>query len=186
MTSDEDEPTGRSDEAKARETFEEVVDHFDTAMLVTQSADNTLRSRPMRIAANDGSGWLTFVTSIESSVVEEILWDREVNVAMQSSSRFLSITGAAECTRDPALIADIWNTGWKVWFPGGPEDEDLVIVRLLPERGEYWDSSGMKGLKYLVEAGKALATGQKIEIEDADLHASVDLMESPPGGDTSD
>jgi hypothetical protein len=42
--------------------------------------------------------------------------------------------------------------------------------------GEYWDNSGTSGVKYLVEAGKALRTGTRPDVDrDPKVHGKVEL-----------
>ena len=61
-------------------------------------------------------------------------------------------------------------------FPGGQDAPGLVLLRVDGRAGEYWDNGGASGLKYLVQAGKALLTGTRPDVgDDPRVHAKVAL-----------
>ena len=152
----------------------ELLDDFDAAMLVTRRPDGSLRSRPMAVAGLDPDGTLWFLTQDDSGKIDEIASDHHVNVAMQSSMKFVSISGKAALVKDSRKVEELWNEGWKVWFPGGKDDPHLVLLKVQGEAGEYWDNSGTSGIKYLIEAGKAYLSGTRPDVEgDPKIHGKV-------------
>ena len=120
-------PVTMSDTEK-REQLAKLIAHFDTAMLVTKMSDGRLRSRPLSVAAHDGTAELLFSTAIDSPKVGELEHDAHVNVVMQQKRCFVSITGRARISRDRALIERFWSESWKVRFPGGKDDPSLALV----------------------------------------------------------
>jgi general stress protein 26 len=159
---------------EVQEKLHELLADFDSAMLVTRTAAGELRSRPMAVADLEESGELWFVTERHSGKLEEIARDGHVNVAMQSQMKFVSISGMAVAVDDPRKVAEVWNEGWKVWFPGGKDDPTLTLLKVDVDRGEYWDNSGMSGIKYLIEAGKAYLSGTKPDVTgDPKVHGKV-------------
>lgn len=155
----------------------ELLTDFDTAMLVTRTATNKLRSRPMALADVEPDGCLWFITERNSGKLDEIARNHDVNIAMQSKMKFVSISGAATPVDDRAKVAELWNEAWKVWFPGGKDDPTLILLKVQGETGEYWDNSGTSGIKYLIEAGKAYLSGTKPrEVEgDPKVHGKVSM-----------
>jgi general stress protein 26 len=154
----------------------ELLADFDSAMLVTRTATGELRSRPMAVADVEASGLVWFVTERHSGKLEEIARDSHVNVAMQSRMKFVSISGTAVAVDDPRKVAEVWNEAWKVWFPGGKDDPSLVLLKIHADQGEYWDNSGMGGIKYLIETGKAYLSGTKPDVAgDVKVHGKVGL-----------
>ncbi|MBL9165763.1 MAG: pyridoxamine 5'-phosphate oxidase family protein [Planctomycetaceae bacterium] len=152
----------------------ELLDDFDAAMLVTRRPDGALRSRPMAVAGFDADGTLWFLTQDDSGKIDEIASDHHVNVAMQSSMKFVSISGKAAPVKDSRKVEELWNEAWKVWFPGGKDDPHLVLLKVQGEAGEYWDNSGTSGIKYLIEAGKAYLSGTRPDVEgDPKIHGKV-------------
>lgn len=156
--------------------LKELLADFSTAMLVTRAQSGELRSRPMVIAdvEDDGTVWL--MTQRHSPKMDEVAEDHDVNLALQSDLQFVSISGTASAVVDRQKIHEIWNESWKTWFPGGPDDPELALLRIQGLRGEYWDNSGLSGIKYLIEAGKAYLSGTKPDVaNDPKIHGKVDL-----------
>jgi general stress protein 26 len=118
-----------------------------------------------------------FVTSAHAGKVEEIHDHSEVNVVMQGSNAYVSLTGRGYTVKDPAKIKELWNEAWRVWFPDGPDQADLVLIRVDPTIGEFWDERGTKGARYLWEAAKAYAQGEQVNEErlEGEAHAKVEL-----------
>ena len=154
----------------------DLLREFGIAMLVTRTNEGQLRARPMARAEVEPDDTLWFLTDRHSAKVDELARDEHVGVTMQSRTRFVSVSGRATPVDDRARVARLWKLEWKVWFPGGPDDPNLVLLRVHGEQAEYWDNSGTGGLKYLFEAGKALLTGSRPHVEgDAKLHGKVNL-----------
>ncbi|HEX4509129.1 MAG TPA: pyridoxamine 5'-phosphate oxidase family protein [Burkholderiaceae bacterium] len=162
-------------DAEKRERLWKLIAEFDTAMLVTRGPDGGLRSRPLAIAKKGqelGDDALYFSTSIESGKVADLKADEQVNVSMQETRRFVSLTGTARVTRDRALIDKLWAEGWKIWFPNGKDDPSLSILMVEPHEASYWDISGGTGLKYLFESAKAYVSGTRPPSDDDERHTA--------------
>lgn len=156
------------------EKLRHLLEEFRVAMLVTRTTDGNLRGRPMALAEVEPDGTLWFATDRDSAKVDELEEDNHVVVTMQSSTKFVSLTGQAKLVDDREKVSRLWRAEWKVWFPGGKDDPNIRLLRIDGHRGEYWDNSGSSGVKYLIEAGKALVTGTRPDAgEDPKLHAKV-------------
>ena len=76
---------------------------------------------------------------------------------------YLSITGRAEILRDPARAAEIWKGTDQVWWPGGPDDPTLRVLRVAPETAElkpvWLPQTDMERAVYaaLIVAGKPVS-----------------------------
>jgi general stress protein 26 len=161
----------------SRERLNELIRQFDTAMLVTRTSTGMLRARPMSIADIDPQGHVWFITDRDSGKVAEIEEREVVNVTLQGSMVYVSLTAVAEPVADRAKIRELWRESWRVWFPDGPQTPGLVLLRVEPTHGEFWDNRGGKGLTYLWEAVKAYARGESLDDDDLreDQHGRVDL-----------
>jgi general stress protein 26 len=140
--------------------FDEVLAHFDTAMLVTLTPEGEIRARPMALAASQADGDLWFITSIDSPKADEIRNDQHVAATFQSKRRYLSISGRAEIVRDAARIRTLWKDQYRAWFPRGADDPAIALVHLIAVRGEYWDSHGLRGIEYLFDRARARLEGK--------------------------
>jgi general stress protein 26 len=152
----------------------ELLADFDWAMLVTRTAAGGLRSRPMAVAQVEENGLMWFMTERPSGKLEDVANDDHVNIAMQSKSQFVSVSGRAVVVDDARKVVELWNEAWKVYFPDGKDDPSLVLLKVHGETGEYWDYSGTSRIRYLIEAGKAYLSGTKPEVaEDPKMHGKV-------------
>ncbi len=124
---------------------------------------------------DEETGVLYFSTSVDTGKVEEIEQHPHVNINMQSSSQFVSLSGEAIVSNDRDLIADMYNASWKAWYPDGPEQKDIRLIKFNPEQAEYWNLAGLKGLKFLWEAGKAIAQDEQVDFDDPATHSKVDM-----------
>jgi len=160
----------------AEHNFFEILRKFDRAMLVTHASGTGPRARPMAIAdvSEDGSLW--FITGSDTEKVDELHKDTSVLAVMQTSSLWLSVTGRAEVQRDRAHIRKIWKEAFKVWFKDA-DDPSIVLIRLSPTEAEYWDNSGLQGLKLALKFATAYVTGKELrgETDDVKTHAKVKL-----------
>lgn len=158
------------------ETSKKLVDlmhQFDNAMLVTHDGTR-LDARPMAIAKVEDGGSLWFVTDRQSSKVMEIKASTDVGITMQGSGQFIFLSADASVIDDRVMLEKLWKDSWRTWFPEGVEDPAIVLLRIIPRTGEYWDRSGLSGLKYLTKAGLAYFNSEPPVIDDA-IHSKVHL-----------
>lgn len=161
---------------ESNDKFCDLLKDFGVAMLVTRTAEGQLRSRPMALADVESDGTLWLLTDRHSEKLDEISNNRQVNVTAQSSTKFLSLSGVGTSVENRQKIAELWKESWKVWFPGGKEDPNLILLRIQGDVGEYWDNSGISGIRYLIAAGKAYLSGTRPEVENSpDIHGKVNL-----------
>ena len=158
-----------------RERLTDLLDDFNTGMLVTRATNGDLRARPMAVSEECEDATLYFATSAESAKADEIHLNPEVCVTFQSKTRYLSLSGRAELLNDRALIEKLWAPDWKIWFPEGKNDPELRVLKVDARRGEYWDLSGTGMLKFIWEAGKALVQGEEMSDLSEKEHAKVEL-----------
>lgn len=152
----------------------DLVQGFSNAMLVTHGVSGHLEARPMAIAEVEESGDVWFVTDRDSGKVDDVAADRQVAVTTQSSNQFVSLSGKCQLVDDRSKLESLWKETWKIWFPAGKSDPNIVLLKVTPDHGEFWDHSGTAGIRYLIKAGKAYIAGERPEPDD-DTNASVSL-----------
>jgi general stress protein 26 len=130
------------------------------AVLTTTAPDGTLMSRPMSLQEVEFDGDLWFFASRSSRKVAHVTANPQINVATAGSSSWVSLTGHAVVIDDLAKKQQLWNTVVEAWFPDGPEDPDVVLIRVEAASAEYWDSPGGR-LASLVSFAKATVTGAR-------------------------
>ena len=67
--------------------------------------------------------------------------------------------------RDAAKAKELWNPGIEAWFPSGPDDPGIVLLKVHAEGAEYWDTPGQVIVSVLSFV-KAKITGKPHRIED--------------------
>jgi general stress protein 26 len=156
--------------------FDELVHGFDAAMLVTHDDAGDMHARPLSIASADAGGDLWFCTGAHSGKVAEMFHDRRVGVVMQGSSRYVSVTGTAEIVVDRAKAADLWSEAWRPWFPGGPNDPEIVLVHVRATQAEFWDLRGLAGVLYVFDAVKHALERERMSDGPSRHHDKVQLQ----------
>lgn len=145
--------------------LKEIIADFDNAMLITLGQNKQPAGRPMRIADVEDDGTLWFVTNRESEKVDEISANSTVGITLQSGSQFVSLTGQADEIDDRSKVEQLWSEPWKVWFPEGKSDPSILLLKITPEFGEYWDMSGLSRFRFLYEASMAFFRGTEIDTQ---------------------
>jgi general stress protein 26 len=120
-----------------------IMDDIPICM-VTTHAGGAMRSRPMHVVADSDAGYVYFLTDIHGAKDDEIAAAPDVCLAFADvdDNTYLSITGHAEVVRDPALARDLWSAAAQAWWPDGPDDPAVRVLRVTPDKAEYWESNG--------------------------------------------
>jgi general stress protein 26 len=140
-----------------------VADLLDGArfgMFTTTAPDGTLMSRPMALQETEFDGDLWFYAERGSRKLEHIDAHPQVNVAVSTGSTWVSLTGDASMVEDAQRKRDLWNAGVEAWFPDGPDDPKVVLIRVDASSAEYWDTPGGR-VASLISFAKAKATGTR-------------------------
>lgn len=141
----------------------ELVKKFRIAMLTTVSPDGALTSRPMAVQETEFDGDLWFFAQRDSDQVRQLRTDPTVGVALSSADTWVSISGTAELVEDRAKARELWNSAVEAWFPNGPDDPDVVLLKVHADGAEYWDSPGSKVMTVLSYA-KSKLTGKRPDV----------------------
>jgi general stress protein 26 len=117
-----------------------IVTRVRYCMVVTPAADGGANARVVQPFPPDEDWSVSFVTSARSRKADEIHRTGRLTLAYQHDPEgaYVSLVGHARLTADPATKARIWSPGLDEWFPAGPDDPDVVVVRLATERIELW------------------------------------------------
>jgi general stress protein 26 len=132
------------------------------AMLTTTAPDGTLISRPMAVQETGFDGTLWFFTEHSSRKVAHIAAQPQVNVTVSAplSATWVSLTGTGTEVDDPARKRELWNAGVEAWFPNGPDDPNIRLLKVEATSAEYWDSPSGR-LATLISFAKAKITGER-------------------------
>ena len=146
------------------EKLNELIKGIKIAMLTTVDTDGSLRSRPLYTQEAEPGGDLWFFIDADSAKVDEIAKDPRVNVsyAAPDDQRYVSLSGTAQVLHDRAKMKELWSPVAKGWYPDGPEDPRLALLRVMVEKAEYWDTPSGKMVQ-LAGFLKAVVTGERLD-----------------------
>jgi general stress protein 26 len=137
----------------------ELAKDIRIGMLTTVDGNGTMVSRPMALqdAEFDGDFW--FFAERTSRKIEHIATNPSVNVTLATGQTWISVHGQARVVDDPAKAKELWNSGVEAWFPQGPEDATVILIKVDGDGAEYWDTPGGR-LATAISFAKAKVSGQ--------------------------
>lgn len=140
-------------------------------MLVTRSSGDELRTVPMAVVHIEPSGRTWFITARDSGKAHDLETDPRVQLIFSDdSANFLTMTGRGSLCAERAKIDEMWKEPFKLWFPEGREDPNIVLIAVEPVRAEFWDNSGFRKLQYLWEAARAYVSGDQLQVKEGGQH----------------
>lgn len=121
----------------------QLIDGISVAVLTTVRPDSSLHSCPMVVRLLDDEGAIWLLTAANTEKVEAVRTMQRVNLAFSdpTANRFVSVSGFCELVRDRERTKQLWDASYKEWFPTGIDDPNLVLMRIVVQESEYWDSS---------------------------------------------
>ena len=119
------------------------VQGLDTAILTTVHQDGVLNSRPMATQAIEAQEFLWFFAARDSGKVQAIRANPQVAVtyAYPRGNTYVTASGIASVCDNDAKARQFWSKAAQSWFPAGPEDSGLVLIRVDVEHAQWWDGS---------------------------------------------
>lgn len=151
----------QSSSAEDKNKVWELIKDIKVALLVTRGDGGRLHGRPMAAAQTDFSGELWFMSHDSTPKLGELSNDEHVLLAYSEpkSQNYVSVSGTASISRDRAEIKRLWSEPMRVWFPKGPEDDNIALIKVSIESAEYWDAPAAAWV-YAYGYVKARVTGE--------------------------
>lgn len=128
-----------------KQQIAEVMMDIDICMMTTSDRNGSLHSRPMsnnRQVEWDGDNW--FFARKDSSQVKDLLHDSSINLAFAKPNDivFLSLVGEGELIDDVAKKEELWQDELEMWFPEGPKDDALTLIKVRASEARFWSKEG--------------------------------------------
>jgi general stress protein 26 len=142
--------------------YAELLAAYRTALLTTRGEDGHLHCRPMAMRQRVRGEEIWFATALRSNKCRDLAADPRCALAFYDAEdgTTLSISGRGEIIADRKLALALWDPSWTRWFPGGPAERGIGLVRVIPERVERHD--GRTGKVDVLYAGRRhRATAQR-------------------------
>lgn len=133
-----------TDSTDDRTKVAELVKNFRFAMFVTRHTDGTLVAHPLTVQEAEFDGDLWFLVSKNSSPIRDLAADPNANVSLSSNDAWVSLSGSARLIEDREKLDELWNPVVEAWFPDGPDDPAVGVLKFTADSAEYWDTPGGK------------------------------------------
>lgn len=153
--------------------LKEKIEDIEICMFSTVEPNGKIISRPMATRKMDPDGTLWFFTNELSAKADDVDIYENVNLAYANvgSQSYVSISGSAELVKDRMIIDKLWSPMLKAWFPGGLEDPNLALLKVIPHTAEYWNATANK-MEQMLNVAKAIMKGRQYE---AGEHGQINL-----------
>jgi general stress protein 26 len=149
----------RSHTAEVLDKPLKLIRSIRIALLTSVTPDGHFHTRPLQTLGIDPSGVLWFFTDWNSPKVSELQLDTRVCLGYADTRRksYLAVSGTARVFRDIQRAEELWHADQRAYYPCGPRDQRLAILRVKIEQAEYWLAPGL--VSYLMAAARAALTG---------------------------
>ena len=83
-------------------------------------------------------------------------------IGVPMAQQEVEFDGDGEVVEDAAKARELWNSWVEAWLPQGPDDPNVVLIKVTGHGAEYWDTPGGRAASILSFA-KAKLTGKRYE-----------------------
>jgi general stress protein 26 len=137
----------------------ELIRDIRIALLTTADRDGSFHTRPLQTLQVEDDRKLWFFTDWGSRKTDELHHDARVSLGYADPAKnvYVAVTGSGRLIRDIQKAKELWSIEQRAYYPEGPEDERLALLRVVIERAEYWIAPGR--ISYIVSAVTAAVTG---------------------------
>ncbi len=145
----------------------EQIDRIEIAMMTTRRPDGHLESRAMATQKRAAGADLWFVSSVGTTKLRDIEFDRHVNLAYYKdrTREWISVSGIARTSTDRAKIHELYQPDWGIWFSkegdprhGTKDDPRMVLIGVDVHAAVYLEITKPQPI-VLYEMAKGWLTG---------------------------
>ncbi len=142
----------------------ELIRDIRIALLTTVDAEGRFHTRPVQTLEFERNEVLWFFTDRGSPKADELRHDVRVSLGYADPSKhaYVAVSGTATLVQDVDKARELWTVEQRAYYPDGPQDPRLALLRVQIERAEYWIAPGR--LSYLLAAGRAALTGVPVSV----------------------
>jgi general stress protein 26 len=146
----------------AADKIKDLAEDIKICMFCTYK-ETRLQSRPMTVQKIDELGNLWFLSDRNSSQNAEITQNPQVEIFFSGPyDKFLTLHGNAKILYKREIIEELWDPIVKVWMPGGIDDPNLSVIKVVPEDGYYWNNKHGKVVA-IAKMTAAFVTGKTMD-----------------------
>jgi general stress protein 26 len=136
-----------------------IIRDIRIALLTTVGREGQFHTRPVQTLKVEADATLWFFTDWTSPKVAELHHDVRVSLGYADPAKhvYVALSGAGSLARDPQKAKELWSIEQRAYYPKGPEDERLALLRVAILHAEYWIAPGHTS--YIIAALRAGVTG---------------------------
>jgi len=140
----------------------ELIRSIRIGLLTTVSRGGGFHTRPVETLKIEGET-LWFFTDWQSPKIDELKHDVRVCVGYADPRKhlYVAVGGIATLLQDAEKAKELWTVEQRAYYPDGPADARLALLRVEIESAEYWIAPGP--VSYLVSAARAAITGTPVQ-----------------------
>lgn len=137
-------------EANAVQKIQDMIGNDNIVLFCCNLGSKPFDSTPMSTQSVDKDGTIWFFSTTDSDRNKYVRQDPSVQLLFgdSGSQNYLSLYGKAEVMQDAEKAEALWTPFAKVWFPEGPTDPKLSLIRFRPSEGFYWDTKNGKWIAF--------------------------------------
>ncbi|WP_394768237.1 pyridoxamine 5'-phosphate oxidase family protein [Lacisediminihabitans sp.] len=143
-------------------TLTDLIEGIRFATLTTIDDVGKMVARPMTLQRTECNGDLWFLSARDATAVTQLAINPGCGVTLASGDTWISLSGTGEMVDDPALVKEMWNPWVEAWFPEGPDDPNVVLIKFSSDSAEYWDTPGGR-LATVISLLKSKVTGERYD-----------------------
>jgi general stress protein 26 len=136
------------------------LENVRMAMVTTHDAEGQLRSRPITTQQAEASGVLWFFNTLDGEIVQDLGRDPRLSLSYVdlNENLFVALRGTGHVLKDRAKVRSLWNALAGAWFPHGPDNPRLALLRVDVDHGEYWEAGTSRLVQFFSLAKAALTS----------------------------
>jgi general stress protein 26 len=138
-----------------------IIDKVGICMMTTRF-EGGLRARPLEARPDRDENVIWFLTDRRGLKDNEVLAHHEVCLTFLYAKEkvYLSVTGRGFVSSDFSRAKELWNEEQQAWWPAGPGDPNVLVMRVELDLAEMWDGPASSTVAAF-ELAKARMTGTK-------------------------
>lgn len=144
--------------ARHRADFYARLEKTPYCMLITHDIDGGMHVRPMTTQCAEDAGQIWMFTAADGDIAAEVSANPNVllTYADTGDNAFVAVRGHGTILRDAAKAKEMWSKFVEAYFPNGPDDPNLALLRVTLSSAEQWEPPTGKVMQFLEIAAAAL------------------------------
>lgn len=136
-----------------------IIREIRIALLTTIGREGQFHTRPVQTLKVEADATLWFFTDWSSPKATELHHDVRVSLgyADPAKNTYVALSGEGKLIRDPQTAKELWSVEQRAYYPKGPDDERLALLRVTTLHAEIWIAPGRAS--YIIAAVQAGVTG---------------------------